>query len=814
MPCTGGLLETRRYVWFSLVILWSKTIYGATLECFYPLCNQGTAFYSNSLGSVPGLHFFLDAEDREGILQKCALIRRETSTQDIITWSRPIHICTKSPKSDHFLVDLSSFGDNTVGLSEAGLVGTTLSVRGLFHYANASVELTPVRYFFIQSNAEYDLGAAQRDPVAAHLRNPPYGTVATSTFRVDYDISEHSLRNSSTLHLHVNEVFQADMSVASGHASAVGDTDGAGRPRGDGRIEPGSWFFSLQPIEPLTSLQPTLPNFGYVEFVLEASELQQQRVFSTPKTHMPPLLSSAAASPRARPGQLVDHGDDKVHVCIWASNVLDGQKRIFLQQISNLPEGFTFTYFMASPSLATSQENLTLSQLQTMNDLERNLYELSRQPAKTGRRRIQVVDSPTMDMRIDSSFWVVPPDDGAVPLSGTESEEEVLQYMAARLQAANGKIDSISPEWVKSPYKALRSAMLEHQCDVSVHGNVRGTSPDSFLIGAARELGIPTVAELLNLYVDADSSPDLLIAPSLYAMEHESVKWLRDAKMADSTCTAFAGVRVVPDSFSSGIDELSLDVRRFECGPVTTIVTPAVDLSAFTLRKEITSELIDAHFRDCYEQKQECKVVGFMARLSTEKNPGLFLLMAHRILQQDKNVRFVMIGAGPALIHLIDLAKRLRISKYVAFPGWIAHDDLPRALSGLNVLVNPSIRGWSETFCIANIEAMAVGVPLVTFAVGGVGQYVRRVPTTSSSSSSNNTTTDSFSVEANAIVVHDPRPFALADAVTYVLRESGVADALTKAARQTVEEGFDVELQMLRYEYIYRSLANVKNEIK
>ncbi len=51
--------------------------------------------------------------------------------------------------------------------------------------------------------------------------------------------------------------------------------------------------------------------------------------------------------------------------------------------------------------------------------------------------------------------------------------------------------------------------------------------------------------------------------------------------------------------------------------------------------------------------------------------------------------------------------------------GWLSGDDYLQALSSLTLVVNPSLRAWSETFCIANIEAMAMGKPIVTFAVGG-----------------------------------------------------------------------------------------------
>jgi glycosyltransferase involved in cell wall biosynthesis len=50
--------------------------------------------------------------------------------------------------------------------------------------------------------------------------------------------------------------------------------------------------------------------------------------------------------------------------------------------------------------------------------------------------------------------------------------------------------------------------------------------------------------------------------------------------------------------------------------------------------------------------------------------------------------------------------------------GWLG-EELPSALRGMDIIVNPSLRAWSETFCISNIEAMAMKIPLVTFAVGG-----------------------------------------------------------------------------------------------
>ncbi len=89
------------------------------------------------------------------------------------------------------------------------------------------------------------------------------------------------------------------------------------------------------------------------------------------------------------------------------------------------------------------------------------------------------------------------------------------------------------------------------------------------------------------------------------------------------------------------------------------------------------------------------------------------------MLQQYPFARFRFIGEGAIKKDLIGLANRLNIEYAVEFIGWVNTDDLPKYLSDLDILVNPSLRGWSETFCISNIEGMSMELPLITFAVGG-----------------------------------------------------------------------------------------------
>lgn len=102
----------------------------------------------------------------------------------------------------------------------------------------------------------------------------------------------------------------------------------------------------------------------------------------------------------------------------------------------------------------------------------------------------------------------------------------------------------------------------------------------------------------------------------------------------------------------------------------------------------------------------------------------MLLQAASVVLQRYPFARFRFIGEGAIKQDLMALAFRLGIEYAVEFIGWVSTDELPRYLADLDILVNPSLRGWSETFCISNIEAMSMELPLVTFAVGGKNTLV------------------------------------------------------------------------------------------
>lgn len=96
------------------------------------------------------------------------------------------------------------------------------------------------------------------------------------------------------------------------------------------------------------------------------------------------------------------------------------------------------------------------------------------------------------------------------------------------------------------------------------------------------------------------------------------------------------------------------------------------------------------------------------------------LLEAARILVADmgrRDIKFVIIGGGPALENLQRLKSAMGLDDRVAFTGRVSDDDLCRYLSVADVCVDPDpYTEWSDQSTMNKIvEYMAFGRPIVAF---------------------------------------------------------------------------------------------------
>jgi glycosyltransferase involved in cell wall biosynthesis len=105
-------------------------------------------------------------------------------------------------------------------------------------------------------------------------------------------------------------------------------------------------------------------------------------------------------------------------------------------------------------------------------------------------------------------------------------------------------------------------------------------------------------------------------------------------------------------------------------------------------------------------------VVGWVGRLSPEKGADLFL---EALSGSDSTMSAVVIGEGPELPRLQQMAHELNVEEKVRFAGF--QPDAAQLLPAFDVL---ALTSRIEGTPMVILEAVAARVPIVSFAIGGI----------------------------------------------------------------------------------------------
>jgi 1,2-diacylglycerol 3-alpha-glucosyltransferase len=143
-------------------------------------------------------------------------------------------------------------------------------------------------------------------------------------------------------------------------------------------------------------------------------------------------------------------------------------------------------------------------------------------------------------------------------------------------------------------------------------------------------------------------------------------------------------------------------IRSYGVARYINIVPTGIDFSRFQLTNldnkklnEIKSQLI----------LPKEKVLLSLGRVAKEKSMDVILKgFAKVILSSEEKVRLIMVGDGPDLHDLIELATQLGISKQVSFVGAVPIQDVPYYYQLADVFVSASL---TETQGLTFMEAMA-----------------------------------------------------------------------------------------------------------
>jgi len=117
----------------------------------------------------------------------------------------------------------------------------------------------------------------------------------------------------------------------------------------------------------------------------------------------------------------------------------------------------------------------------------------------------------------------------------------------------------------------------------------------------------------------------------------------------------------------------------------------------------------------------EQRLVLLVGRLVYEKGFHLALDALAPVIKRFGDVRFVVAGTGTAEAELKRQARRLRLTRYGTFLGWVGDDMLHSLYRVADLCVVPSIY---EPFGLVALEAMASGCLCVVADTGGLREVV------------------------------------------------------------------------------------------
>jgi glycosyltransferase involved in cell wall biosynthesis len=205
------------------------------------------------------------------------------------------------------------------------------------------------------------------------------------------------------------------------------------------------------------------------------------------------------------------------------------------------------------------------------------------------------------------------------------------------------------------------------------------------------------------------------------------------------------------------------------------VVRNGIDLQRFH------PDRASAHLRQHYGFSDDNVVVGFIARMTDQKDPlGLITAFAAAYARQPQ-LRLLMVGDGPMKAAAINLVQSLGISHAVVMDQF--RSDVPELLRAIDVYCLPSL--W-EGYPIGVLEAMAMGKAVIATDVDG--------------------TPEAFDNEISGLLVPPANPQALTHALERVAADEGLRKKLGAAAMQKAAAEHGIAAMTAKIAEVYNNI--------
>lgn len=181
-------------------------------------------------------------------------------------------------------------------------------------------------------------------------------------------------------------------------------------------------------------------------------------------------------------------------------------------------------------------------------------------------------------------------------------------------------------------------------------------------------------------------------------------------------------------------------------------------------------------------------VVGIIARLSLVKGHAFLIEAMPEVVKEFSAARLLIVGDGKskdALLALRRLAEKLKVAENITFLPRVLDTSL--MLSILDIFVMPSLQ---EGLGLSVMEAMAMSVPVIASAVGGIPDLIKDNRT--------------------GILVPPGDSSALSRAIVRLLENRDLRGELSKNAAGFIREEFSVTKMADETEAVYQEVLSQK----
>lgn len=144
-----------------------------------------------------------------------------------------------------------------------------------------------------------------------------------------------------------------------------------------------------------------------------------------------------------------------------------------------------------------------------------------------------------------------------------------------------------------------------------------------------------------------------------------------------------------------------------------TLLTHQIDMSRFDVNHEETD------FRRKYRIPADKILVGYLARLTLQKDPLTMVRAVAEVVRKNRQAFFFLGGEGELKTPMVTLLKKMNVTSNVVVGSFL--QDVPSFLKAIDVYCLPSL--W-EGFSLSILEAMAMKKPVIATPVNGAKDVI------------------------------------------------------------------------------------------